>query len=260
MTSLPFLQSPLFIRQNGIRHGFFTRLGGVSTEKFGSLNCSPYSEDLAENIVANRKRVSDTLECQQVISLKQVHSNKVCLVDDEWNVDAVREGDGLVTTKQNIAIGVLGADCAPVLFADIENGVVGAAHGGWKGAINGVTDGVVALMCQQGADLTRIVASIGPAIQRESYEVSADFQKQVFEQSAIECNDCFSSGLTDQTRWFDLPLYLEKKLQSVGLTKIHRMTEDTYSDEKQFFSYRRTCHRNETLYGRQIAAICLSID
>ncbi len=258
MTSLPFLQSPLLGHQSEINHGFFTRQGGVSQGEFDSLNCGQFSGDHLEHVLENRSRVAAALNCERMVSLRQVHSNVVHVIDQNSHPDEILAGDGMVTCEKGIALGILGADCAPVLFVGPKNGVIGAAHAGWKGAIGGITDSVIDAMCGRGAKISNIKAVIGPAIQSQSYEVSVEIQDQVFTQSGAECKDCFSPAEADHKRMFDLPLYIEKRLKKAGIVKVHRMFEDTYSNEGRFFSYRRACHKGEKRYGRQVGAICLN--
>ncbi len=163
----------------------------------------------------------------------------------------------MVTCERGIALGVLGADCACVLFADLGNRVIGAAHAGWKGAIGGITDSVIDAMNGLGAKINNISAVIGPAIQPQSYEVSIEFQEQALARSGAGYKDCFSPAEADHKRMFDLPFYIEKRLNQAGIGKIHRMFEDTCSNEGRFFSYRRACHKGDAHYGRQVSAICL---
>ncbi len=257
MTSPPFLQSPLLKRQPAIRHGFFTRQGGVSQGEFDSLNCGQYSGDLPHHVLENRARVAAALHCDCVVSLRQVHGTVVHEIDRKSHTGAILQGDGMVTRDKGVALGILGADCAPVLFADPENRVVGAAHAGWKGALIGITDQVIEVMSGLGAETGNIRAVIGPAIQPLSYEVGIEVEEQALSQSDIECGDCFRPAEADHKRMFDLPLYIEKRLKKAGIAEIHRMFEDTFSNERQFFSYRRACHQGEKRYGRQVGAICL---
>ncbi len=257
MTSLPFLQSPLLGHQSEINHGFFTRQGGVSQGEFDSLNCGQYSGDRPQHVLKNRARVTAALNCERMISLRQIHSNVVHVIDQNWHPDAILQGDGMVTCERGVALGILGADCAPVLFVDPKNRVIGAAHAGWRGAIGGITDSVIDAMNGLGAKIKNISAVIGPAIQPLSYEVGIEFEDQVLSRSDTECEDCFRPVGVGHKRMFNLPLYIEKRLKKAGIAEIHRMLEDTYSNERQFFSYRRACHKGEKRYGRQVGAICL---
>jgi YfiH family protein len=258
MTHVPFISSSILNTESAISHGFFTRNGGVSSGIFDSLNCSQFSGDEADSIDENRKRVADTLDCRTVFSLRQIHSDRVCVVDEDFDIDNVHEGDGMVTVMPGIAISVLGADCSPVLMADPEKKVVGAAHGGWKGAVAGVTDNVISAMESLGARRYAIIAAIGPSIQKQSYQVGEEFVSQVIAESGTGCSECFDMGEFGQGIFFDLPLFIEKKLESAGVLQVDRLTEDTYSDENRFYSYRRACHHGDENYGRQISAIGLN--
>lgn len=257
MTPPKYLTSPLLQSIESVNHGFFTRLGGVSSGIFSSLNCSLYSEDDLESVRTNRNRVMQGLHCHTLFSLRQIHSNNVVVIDAKSDSNRVVQADAMVTDRIGVALGVMGADCAAVLFADLDNRIVAAAHSGWQGALSGVTDNVVTAMCDLGASKNRIAAAIGPAIQRQSYEVGDEFMSRFLKQSSVECEDCFSLGENGQGIHFDLPLYLEHRLFHAGVDQVNRLVEDTYSDEKQFFSYRRSCHRGEGFYGRQISAISL---
>lgn len=255
MGNLDYLTNAALQNCKNVSHGFFNRLGGVSEGDFDSLNCSYSSGDSEENVSENRRRVSDSLSAKKLISLRQVHSATVFVVDQSWDGFQTEEGDGMVTTDPGIAIGVLGADCALVLFADVESGVIGAAHGGWKGAVLGVTDNVIGTMCELGATVETIRAVIGPAIQQPSYEVGLVFMEQFQAQSIIDCEEYFL--LQNDSAYFDLPGYLAKKIQFAGVGDVEILNYDTYSLKDQFFSYRRMCHLNEDDYGRQIGAISI---
>ena len=257
MTWLPFLQSPLLGHQSEINHGFFTRQGGVSQGEFDSLNCGQFSGDRLEHVLENRARVAAALDCDSVVSLRQIHGTVVHEIDRKSHTGAILQGDGMVTREKGVALGILGADCAPVLFFDPENRVVGAAHAGWKGAVSGVTDQVIEAMGGLGAKINNISAVVGPAIQPQSYEVSIELEEQVLSRSDTGCGDCFRLAGVGHKRMFDLPLYIEKRLKKAGIAEIHRLLEDTYSDELQFFSYRRACHKGEKRHGRQVGAIAL---
>ena len=229
----------------------------MSQGEFDSLNCGQYSGDRPQHVLENRARVAAALNCDSVVSLRQIHSAVVHEIDRKSHTGAILRGDGMVTREKGVALGILGADCAPVLFFDPEKRVVGAAHAGWKGAVSGVTDQVIEAMSGLGAKIKNISAVIGPAIQSLSCEVSIEFQDQVLSRSGAECEDCFRPAGVGHKRMFDLPLYIEKRLKKAGIAEIHRMLEDTYSNEWQFFSYRRACHKGEKRYGRQVGAICL---
>jgi YfiH family protein len=240
----------------GVRHGFFSRQGGISLGDFDSLNCGYLSGDNLDCVSENRNRVCLALGSQSIISLKQIHSDRVHVVDGSWIGNQVVDGDGMVTVDSDIALGVLGADCAPVLFSDSVNQIVGAAHAGWKGAVLGVTDKVVETMCSLGSDPGNISVAVGPAIQLDSYEVGAEFYENFSSLSSIQCRDFFD--FRNHTIYFNLPAYILKKLECAGIKTRESLGMDTYVNETEFYSYRRMCHRNEKQYGRQIGAITMA--
>jgi YfiH family protein len=256
MSAPNFYNSTILDNCPGVSYGFFSRLGGVSEGDFDSLNCGYLSGDSLERVSENRKRVSQALGSQSVVSLKQIHSNNVHIVDGTWDANQVVEGDGMVTKDPGMALGVLGADCAPVLFSDPVSHIVGAAHAGWKGAVLGVTDKVIETMCVLGSDPENISVAVGPAIQIGSYEVGAEFYENFSSMSSIQCNAFFD--FRDDTVYFNLPAYIVKKLEHAGINTMESLGIDTYANESEFFSYRRMCHRNEKQYGRQIGAIALT--
>ncbi len=228
-------------------YGFFSRQGGVSKGVYKGLNCGFGSNDKPEDIEDNRKRVADKIgvEIENLLGPYQVHSNKVVKVTEPF-VDRPN-ADALVTDKPNLALSVLTADCAPVLF--FADGVIGAAHAGWKGALSGVLDDTISSMKELGAN--EISACIGPCIGPEFYEVSEEF-KEKFLQDSLESTRFFS-----EDNYFNLPEYCMWRLKNSGLENIHVIKKDTYKHEEEFFSYRRTTHRGESDYGRQISAIML---
>ncbi len=253
----PTIQSDMLSSFTSVRHGFFTNQGGVSTGAYATLNCSAYSNDVAENVAENRQRVADSLGliADNLVSLRQIHSDSVYYVSDPGDFRVPLSGDGLVTDRAGIGLGVLGADCAPVLFADAMAGVVGAAHAGWKGALTGICDAVVKAMCERGAVRQNICAAIGPAMQADHYEVQQDFYEAVTNQSSVPAEAFFRRGLDRLT--FDTPAYIEARLKALGLMQIDRSREDTFSQPDLFFSFRRCVQQGEADYGRQIAVISL---
>jgi len=241
----------------GVTHGFFTRRGGVSQGLYASLNCGPGSADDADNVIANRARVAKALQAPQgLASLYQVHGRDVVVVDDAYDLSSRPKADGLVTVRRGVALGVLSADCAPVLFADAQAGVIGACHAGWRGALAGVSDATVEAMEKLGASRSRIRAAIGPCIGQQSYEVSDPFRAEFL---AAEAGNAvwFADGKRPGHWQFDLPGYLLQRLRSAGITA-ENLGLDTCSDPARFFSYRRMTLAKETDYGRQVSAIALS--
>ena len=255
---VPFTTAPGLDQLNGICHGFFGRNGGVSQALFESLNCSPFSGDDVDCIQENRDRIRSSLRATRLITNKQVHGSNVRLVDRTTDPSTVCEADGLVTSQPGIALGALGADCAPVLFADSIAGVIGAAHAGWQGALAGITDAVIKEMCASGASEKSIVVAVGPAIQSQSYEVGDRFRENLLKQSPVDAADCFFRHESTAQVHFDLPAYIALRLKAAGLENITVLSVDTYTNPSRYFSYRRACHNNEDNYGRQIGAICLT--
>lgn len=254
----PSLQSILLARSENIRHGFFTRIGGVSRGDYESLNCSLGSGDEHTRIGENRSRVASALGARSLCSNQQVHGNRVRVITSHADASRLMEADGIVTDQPGIALGALGADCAPVLFTDGDAGVIGVAHAGWQGALSGITDSVIDAMVSIGARENAIVAAIGPAIHFASYEVGETFRARFMERSPVACADCFSIPEQGRDVHFDLPGYIRLRLDRRALGDVDCLGVDTYTDEGRFFSYRRSCHRQEAGYGRQIGAICLS--
>jgi YfiH family protein len=240
-----------------IPHGFLGRRGGVSTGAYASLNVGIGSDDDPENIAENRRRDvrEAVLPGARLVGLYQVHSADAVTVIEPFD-DAIRpHADALVTNRPGLALGILTADCAPVLFADREAGVVGAAHAGWKGALGGVTDSTILAMEAIGAHRDRIVAAVGPCIARASYEVDEAFIRR-FCESDPENERFFADGFASHYQ-FDLEAYVVSRLAIAGIGRIEALGLDTYAEEDRFFSYRRATHRGEPSYGRQISIIGL---
>lgn len=240
----------------GVRHGFFTREGGVSDGIYAGLNCGPGSDDSPDAVAENRARAVASLDLGQadLLTCYQVHSPDVVYVTEPWAQADAPKADAMVTDRPGLALGVLTADCAPVLFADFEAGVVGAAHSGWKGAAGGVLQATVQAMCARGAVQGNIRAVVGPCIHQNSYEVGDELRLQVVAKSAW-ADWCFAPAARAGHFQFDLPSYVSGELQRLDLLSVEVLDHDTYSDEARFFSYRRTTHRGEPDYGRQISII-----
>jgi len=240
----------------GVAHGFLGRRGGVSAGLFDSLNVGIGSSDDRAAVVENRRRAANAVLPDATLATGfQVHGAEVATATHAFADDARPRCDAMVTDRPGVLLGILTADCAPVLFADREAGVVGAAHAGWKGALAGVTDATIAAMEALGADRARIAAAIGPCIARASYEVDTGFLQRFAE--ADPANErFFAEGRADHFQ-FDLEAYVAHRLAAAGLTRVAAMGLDTYADEARFFSYRRTTHRAEPDYGRQISLIGL---
>lgn len=240
----------------GTAHGFLGRRGGVSTGVVAGLNVGLGSDDEPEAIAENRRRaVAAVLPGGRLVSVYQVHSADAVTVADPWDDAARPQADALVTDRPGLALGIVTADCAPVLLADVAAGVVGAAHAGWKGAIGGVTDATLVAMERLGARRERIAAAIGPCIARASYEVDDGFARRF--EAADPANERFFAPGKPGHHQFDLEAYVAHRLAIAGVTRIAALGLDTYADDDRFFSFRRATHRGEPTYGRQIAIIGL---
>jgi YfiH family protein len=252
--SPPCLQLPIF---GGLAHGFFGREGGISTGTYASLNVGPGSDDAPDAIAENRRRIRDAiLPDATLVTLYQVHSPDVVRINAAIPHDVRPEADALVTDRPGLLLGILTADCVPVLFADIDAGVIGAAHAGWKGAIHGVTDNTIAAMEQLGAQRSRIVAALGPCIARKSYEVSESFALPFLEQNPAH-EQFFHDARRPGHLMFDIPGYVLARLAAAGVRRAEWVGHDTCAEEEQYFSYRRASLRGEPGYGRQLSVIGL---
>ena len=241
-----------------IRHAFFTRRGGVSGGLFVSLNCGFGSGDAAETVVRNRaiamERLGFSPDC--LVTCYQVHSTEVVTVEKPWPRDAAPRADGLVTRGSGIALGILTADCAPILFADGVANVIGAAHGGWRGALGGIIEATLDRMEALGAKRARIRAGIGPCIAQRSYEVGPEFPAPFLSDDPAS-EAYFAPAVRTGHFFFDLPGYIEGRLTRAGVAVIDRAAHDTVAEDMHFFSYRRACLRGEPVYGRALSAIAL---
>jgi len=242
----------------GIRHGFLTRRGGVSAGIYASLNCGLGSKDDQAAVVENRARAlrSAGLEPESLSTAYQVHSAKVAVVGEGWNEAERPQVDGLVTKVRGKSLGILTADCVPVLFADPEAGIIGACHAGWKGAVGGVLQETVATMERLGADRARIQAGIGPAIAQKSYEVGPEFPKAFIDRDPANAR-FFTTSSRCRHFMFDLTGFVSRELNALGLAGVTAAGNDTCAETEDFFSYRRTTLAKEPDYGRQISVIGL---
>ena len=250
----PFVTAPTL---DDVAHGFFGRRGGVSDGDLASLNCGLGSGDDPALIAENRRRVADAvLPGAALTGLYQVHGNRCVIVDSETDLAARPEADALATRTPGIVLGILTADCVPVLFADREAGVVGAAHAGWKGAIAGVTDATLDAMESLGARRANIAVAIGPCIARASYEVDEAFVARFV--SDDPANERFFAAGKPGHAMFDIAAYVAARLAAAGVTRIAIGGQDTYAQAQDYFSYRRACHKGEDTYGRQLSVIGLA--
>jgi hypothetical protein len=241
----------------GVPHGFLGRRGGVSSGELAGLNVGYGSNDDRSAIDENRRRaVEAVLPDAELATVHQVHSATAVFVEHAWPLAERPRADAMVTDRPGILLGILTADCAPVLFADREAGVIGAAHAGWRGALAGVTDSTIEAMEQLGARRERIHAAVGPCIAQPSYEVDEGF-RQRFIDADPENARFFADGPAGKPQ-FDLPLYVGHRLRAAGLAQVDVLHLDTYADPERFFSYRRATHRGEADYGRQVSLIGLS--
>lgn len=257
MTTISPLRAPAL---SPLPHGFLGREGGVSTGIHAGLNVGLGSDDDRDAIIENRRRAVDAVAPGFALAtVHQVHSAEAVTVNHPFADDARPPADALVTDRPGLLLGILTADCVPVLLADRQAGVIAAAHAGWKGAIGGITDSSITAMLALGADRDNIVAAIGPCIARASYEVDDAFARR-FEEHDPANERFFSTGRRPDHHQFDIEAYVAHRLALAGLTRVIALGEDTYAQEKRFFSFRRATHRGEPGYGRQIALIGLPGD
>ena len=249
------------LKLEGLTHGFFTRRGGFSEGIFSSLNCGLGSGDERDSVLKNRALVAQSIgvEPSTLLSAWQVHSAEAVVVDGPWTSEERPRVDALVTTTPGVGLGVLTADCGPVLFADPHARVIGAAHAGWMGALTGVTTRTVEVMEEQGAKRENIVAVIGPTISRRAYEVGPEFPSRFTEDDPSNARYFTPSGRAGHSM-FDLPGYLADRMRKEGVGTVLNLDLCTFGDEDRFFSYRRTTHRGEKDYGRLISAIAINED
>lgn len=254
------ITAPTFFTDPRISHGFFTRQGGVSEGLYDSFNCGPGTQDDPAHVIENRRRVTAHLKADHLVSLYQQHTADCYYVNQPLDEAQPRPvGDALVTDTPGLALGVLTADCCPILFSgtkEDDSPVIGAAHAGWGGALKGVQRTTVSKMLEIGAKLESIRAIIGPSIAQVSYEVADDFARPFLIQD--DDNERFFMTGKPGHLQFDVPGYNALRLAGVGVHNILLTGEDTYADEARFFSYRRATHHREPDYGRQISAIVIN--
>jgi YfiH family protein len=249
---------PALAEDAGIRHGFFTRTGGVSEGAFASLNCGHGSGDVPEKVARNRAIAAARLglDAARLVGAYQVHSAVALIVERPWPHAEAPRADGLVTRTPGLALGILTADCAPVLFADTRARVVGAAHAGWRGALGGIIEATIARMEELDAARPDIRAGIGPCIGRLSYEVGPEFPAPLLAEDPA--SEIFFAPAPREGRFlFDLAGYVRHRLTRAGIATIACAPHDTVGEEELFFSYRRACLRGERRYGRLLSAIAI---
>ena len=253
------IQAPSLAALPKIRHAFFTRDGGVSDGIYRSLNGGLGSRDAPARVGENRARMAAALGVPSaaLVTAYQVHSPDVVVAERPWTRENAPRADAVVTRVPELAVGVTTADCGPVLFADPQARVVGAAHAGWKGALTGVLEATIAAMERLGASRARTVAVIGPLIRRASYEVGAEFVAR-FIAGDPDHRRFFTPAVRDGHAMFDLGGYIALRLNGAGLRQVDDLAHCTYSDPERFFSYRRSTHWGEPDYGRHLNAIVLT--
>jgi len=241
----------------GVPHGFFGRKGGVSKGAVAGLNCGFGSDDDPKTVEANRRLAADAiLAGAPLASVYQVHSPTAVIVTEAPPIDERPRADALITDRKGLLLGIVTADCAPVLLADVDAGVVGAAHAGWRGATTGVTDQAIAAMISLGAKVERIAAVVGPSIAKASYEVDHAFAERILAEDPE--NDRFLGEGPTGNPHFDLEAYVVARLAAAGILRIEATGLDTYQLEDRYFSYRRATRRIEPTYGRQLSLIGLA--
>ena len=253
------IEAPELSSLPAIRHAFFTREGGVSTGIYDSLNGGLGSSDDPANVHENRRRMTDRLGLPPtaLVSLHQVHSADAVVVELPWSRDDRPRADGMVTKTSGLALGITTADCGPILFADAEARVVGAAHAGWRGALGGIVEATLQAMEELGAERGRTIAVLGPMIRQDAYEVGPELVA-AFREADPDNERFFRSASREGHAMFDLPGYLGARLGQAGVGQVVNLGLCTYADENRFFSYRRATHRGEPDYGRLISAIALT--
>jgi polyphenol oxidase len=256
VSAKPITAAPLALP--GVRHGFFTREGGVSSGIYASLNCGIGSNDDRALVLENRARVTTALgaPADRLATPYQVHGTVTVTVTDIWLPGEGPKADALVTNVPGIVLGVGSADCGPILLADGEAGVIGAAHSGWRGALAGIGESVIAAMEKLGAERKRIVAVLGPTISQPNYEVGAEVREQ-FVSVDGDYARFFIPSEREAHFQFDLPGVIVARLNAAGV-RASSVDLCTYADPERFFSFRRTTHRGEPDYGRQLSAVMLA--
>ena len=253
------LQAASLSKLTHIRHGFFTRSGGVSQGVYGSLNGGVGSNDAPENVIENRARMAAALDVTpgRLLTPYQIHSPEVAVAERPWTHEDRPRADAIVTRTPSLAIGVSTADCGPLLFADSEARVIGAAHAGWRGAFTGVIEATVAAMEQLGADRARITVALGPTISQPNYEVGPEFVERFMTADAANARFFVASQRSGHAM-FDLAGYIAARVQRADIVKFEDLGLCTFAESDRFFSYRRTTLRGEPDYGRHINAIALA--
>lgn len=244
---------------DGVRHGFFTRQGGVSGGLYASLNGGVGSKDNVEHVTENRARMAAAVGVtpDRFVTAYQIHSPHVVVAETPWRAEDRPRADAIVTRMRALAIGISTADCGPVLLADPKAHVIGAAHAGWRGALTGVIEATIEAMERLGARRSEIRAALGPMIRQQNYEVGTDLIGRFGAEDAASSR-FFAPGAREGHAMFDLPGYIDSRLTRAGIRYIEDLGHCTYADPDRFFSFRRTTHRGEDDYGRHVNAIALT--
>lgn len=265
MSDTPVALTDAALDLQGIAHGFFTRLGGVSEGIYHGLNIGVGSADDPARVRENRGRAMAALglPAEALSTLYQIHSADVVHLTEPLGLEGLPKGDALVTDRPGLALGIATADCAPVLFADPTAQVIGACHSGWGGAFKGVVETTVEAMAALGADRDRIIAVLGPCIHQTSYEVGPEFKERFLERDP-QTEQFFTPSDKDGHFRFDLPGFVLDRMKAAGVGRVGHVAEDTYSNPDRFYSYRRATHNQETDetgkvdYGRLLSTIALT--
>jgi YfiH family protein len=253
------LSAASLAKLDGIRHAFFTRTGGVSQGVYATLNGGIGSKDEPAHVAENRSRMAQALGVtpEHFLSLYQIHSPDVVVAQTPWTREARPRADAMVTNVPGLALGISTADCGPVLFADADARVIGAAHSGWRGALTGVLEATLAAMEKLGAKRSRIAVALGPMIRKESYEVGPEFVER-FKSADAGNAVFFAPSEREGHAMFDLPGYVRARLERAGVTQVEDLGVCTFAEPERFFSYRRSTKLGESDYGRHINAIALA--
>jgi polyphenol oxidase len=253
------LQAAALSARDGIRHGFFTRAGGVSQGIYATLNGGVGSNDAPDKVAENRARMAAALGVKpdRFLTAYQIHSPTVIVAEQPWTSETRPRADAIVSRTAELAIGISTADCGPLLFADAQARVIGAAHAGWRGALTGVIEATVAAMEQLGARRARIVAALGPAIRQSNYEVGPEFVERF---TAADPGNArfFKPSARVNHAMFDLAGYIATRIEKTGIAQFEDLDLCTYAEPERFYSYRRTTQRAEADYGRHVSAIALA--
>jgi polyphenol oxidase len=258
VSAAPFLTSES-LRIPGVAHGFFTRVGGISQGVYASLNGGVGSRDAPEAVTENRARIAAAVGVapERLAVPFQIHSPDAVAITEPWPPSERPQCDALVTATPGLALGVTGADCGMILFADERARVIGVAHAGWRGALTGVVEATVTAMEGLGAKRADVVAALGPCIGPNSYEVGPEFVA-AFERAGDDVARYFTSSRRDGHSMFNLNAYIAERAARAGVGRFEDLRLDTYSDEHRFFSYRRATHRKEPDYGRLLSVIAMN--